>query len=424
MNKKIHIFGGGLAHNIANHLSLAALAYGTTAKQLSGICSGKFDSMDVELHLSKMAGGNLTTVQSAIDVVDRIVEDPQTKIVFFTCAFPDYYPVKTSTWMNPDLPIPEEPEQRRFDSRSEQCLDISCGVGEKVINRIRKKRKDIFLIGFKTTVGKTEQEMFEAGLRQCKESSVNLCFVNDTGTRKQMIITPEEAAYANTCSRGEALVELVDIVWHRSHLTFTQSTVIDGKPIPWDSPQVPQALRTVVDFCITQGAYKPFMGATVGHFACKIGPNEFLTSIRRSNFNDLDKTGLVQIITNGPDTVLAFGAKPSVGGQSQRMIFRDHEGCNCVVHFHCPLKENPKDEIPTVSQREYECGSHQCGQRTSDNLKEFPDYGGLKAVYLDKHGPNIVFDDKKVTAEQVIQFIENNFDLNQKTGGYTLPTPK
>lgn len=422
MNKQIHIFGGGLEHKIANHLSLAAMAYGTVARQLSGICTAKFEKMDVNLHLSKMAGGNLTTVDSVIDKVEEVITDLNTKVIFFTCAFPDYQPVKTSSYSHVSLPISDTPEQRRFDSRKDQLLDINCKAGEKVIDRIRKKRKDIFLIGFKTTVNKTEQEMFELGLRQCKESSVNLCFVNDTITRKQMIVTPEEAAYANDCSRGEALVELVDITWNRSHLTFTQSTVIAGDPVPWDSEEVPATLREVVDFCINQGAYKAFMGATVGHFACKLNDNTFLTSVRKTNFNDLAKVGLVKIVTDGPDTVLAFGRKPSVGGQSQRMVFRDHEGCNCIVHFHCPLKENPTDLIPTVSQREYECGSHQCGQRTSDNLKEFEKYGGLKAVYLDKHGPNIVFDDSKVTAAQVIEFIENNFDLDKKTGGYTLPT--
>ena len=82
----------------------------------------------------------------------------------------------------------------------------------------------------------------------------------------------------------------------------------------------------------------------------------------KSNFNDLDKNGMVYVKTDGPDTVLAYGAKPSVGGQSQRIIFNDHIGMDCVVHFHCPLKSNHVDDIPIVSQREVECGSHQCGK--------------------------------------------------------------
>ncbi|MGK3945590.1 class II aldolase/adducin family protein, partial [Streptomyces caeruleatus] len=90
------------------------------------------------------------------------------------------------------------------------------------------------------------------------------------------------------------------------------------------------------------GAYKPFNGVTVGHFACKVDDNTFLTSIRKTNFNDLSKVGMVKIVTDGPDTVLAYGAKPSVGGQSQRIIFKDHPNYDCVVHFHCPIKSSSK----------------------------------------------------------------------------------
>ena len=231
-----------------------------------------------------------------------------------------------------------------------------------------------------------------------------------------MIITPEEAAYHETNSRDEILEQLVDMVWYRSQLTFTQSTVVYGKPVGWDDERIPSSLRTVVNHCINGKAYKPFKGSTVGHFAVKLSDTEFLTSIRKSNLNDLDKNGMVYVRVDGPDTVLAYGAKPSVGGQSQRIVFKDHPGYDCIVHFHSPLKENHKDSIITTSQREVECGSHQCGQNTSSNLKQF---GNLKAVMLDNHGPNIVFP-KDINPQGVIDFIEANFDLDKKTGGYNL----
>jgi hypothetical protein len=209
----------------------------------------------------------------------------------------------------------------------------------------------------------------------------------------------------------------------RSQLTFTRSTVVSGEPVPWDSPLVPEVLRQVVDYCISQGAYKRGpTGATVGHFACKLGSTTFLTSRRKVDFNDMAKVGLVKIETDGPDSVIAYGSKPSVGGQSQRIVFEEHEGYDCIVHAHVPLKDRYEsyirhdgsyDDIPVISQREYECGSHQCGENTSDGLKEFPEYG-LKAVMLDKHGPNIVFS-KDTTPNAVIAFIARNFDLFRKT---------
>jgi hypothetical protein len=46
-------------------------------------------------------------------------------------------------------------------------------------------------------------------------------------------------------------------------------------------------------------------------------------------------------------------------------------------------------------------------------------FGNLKAVMLNNHGPNIVFN-KNTDPQEVIDFIERNFDLSQKTGGYNL----
>lgn len=77
--------------------------------------------------------------------------------------------------------------------------------------------------------------------------------------------------------------------------------------------------------------------------------------------------------------------------------------------------------VPAVSQREFECGSHECGQNTSRGLGEFylADGSFIKAVFLDNHGPNIVFN-SSVDPTLVVEFIDQNFDLDQKTGGYQI----
>lgn len=54
------------------------------------------------------------------------------------------------------------------------------------------------------------------------------------------------------------------------------------------------------------------------------------------------------------------------------------------------------------------------GKSTSNGLKCF---GNLSAVYLDNHGPNIVFH-HSIDPQEVIDFIEKNFILEEKTGGY------
>lgn len=420
MNKKIHILGGGTISHVASHLALAAPAYGTTARQLYQICQDEMPEMDSVLHLTRMAGGerrevNAITEKSGLEtnedisnLIENLVKDPTTKMIFFNVALVDFSGSVDNK--------PSDKYSHRLSSSSKQNMLLE--PTNKVIDRIRKKRKDIFLIGFKTTCGATENEQYIAGLNLLKRASCNLVLSNDVKTRTNMIITPEEARYHITTNRVEALENLVEIAKLRSHLTFTRSTVVSGEPVSWQSPLVPTSLRKVVDHCIERGAYKPFRGATVGHFAAKVGEKTFLTSQRKTNFNDLHKLGLVKIKTDGPDSVIAYGSKPSVGGQSQRIIFHDHSEYDCVVHFHCPMREDTVDEVTVMSQREFECGSHECGENTSKGLKKFSRNGHeFSAVYLDQHGPNIVFN-SGIDPNVIIEFIENNFDLSKKTGGY------
>lgn len=473
-NKKIHIIGGGTVFHLAPHFALCSPAYGTTAKKLHDVCSVKFPTLDSELHLTKMAGGDKLETNADIEkLIEELTADPATKIIFLTAAMCDYernlnkqdalptdatddcpnklavYRFVSTSKTDPKIAIALENiailehisscthcqkiwEAAKIDSeslitskevfqgkygkrlktRQNTNVHLDLVPSQKVVGNIRKNRKDIFAIAFKTTSGATPDEQYIAGLHLLKESSVNLVFANDVKTRLNMVITPEEARYHETTNREEALMGLIEMTYLRSHLTFTRSTVVAGKPVPWDSELVPEALRTVVDYCIQKGAYKPFRGATVGHFACKLNDNTFLTSIRKTNFNDLPSTGLVRIETDGPDSVLAYGAKPSVGGQSQRIVFNEHKEYDCIVHFHSPIKKG--SEVPQVSQREYECGSHQCGNQTSKGLKKF---GNLSAVYLQEHGPNIVFN-RSIDPQEVIDFIDANFNLNEKTGGY------
>ncbi len=349
------------------------------------------------------------TVQDVLVLTQQLIADESTKIVFFNPAIVDFDGVVASHGEVADPDTQNGKHARRLSSHT-NC-DLSLIPVPKIVRMIRQQRKDIFLVAFKTTTGATEDKQYLAGLNLLKSASCNLVLANDVVTRKNMIITPEEARYHVTTDRNEALRNLVDMALLRSHLTFTRSTVIAGEAVPWSSPDVPEALRKVVDYCIAAGAYKPFRGATVGHFAAKVGPTTFLTSQRKTNFNDLDKLGLVKIETDGPDSVIAYGSRPSVGGQSQRIVFEEHPDLDCIVHAHVPLKAG--SQVPVVSQREYECGSHECGKNTSRGLKQF---GPLWAVMLDQHGPNIVFN-RSVDPAVVVKFIDDNFDLAGKTGG-------
>ncbi len=414
-HKQIHIIGGGTIEPVRSHLALAAPAYGATARHLGELCQEIMPEMEANVHLTRMAdpSSRLETSDDLRQLAAVIVGDYATKMIFWSPVICDFRGKVGD--------IDSDRTADRLSSADSQAMELE--PNPKIIPMLRresvngqKPRKDIFAVGFKTTVGAPPDMQYSAGLRLLKQNGLNLVLANDTRTRNNMVITPEEAAYHESTDRQVALEGLVDIAKWRSQMSFTESTVIAGEPVPWQSEEVYPSLRRVVDHCIQEGAYKAFLGVTAGHFAAKIGSGTFLTSRRKTNFNQLDEIGLVKVETDGDDKVLAYGSKPSVGGQSQRIVFEQHSDKDCIVHFHCPIK--PGSVISTVSQREYECGSHQCGENTSRGLTANAD-GDIEAVYLDQHGPNIVFH-HSVDPQKVINFIEENFDLQAKTGGYSV----
>jgi hypothetical protein len=409
VKKQVHIISGGTTSEVRPHFVLAAPAYGSVGRVLVNMARKQFPAMDVVLHQTRMAGGSreLETVEDVAELIETLKNNPLTKVIIMAAAMADFRGVI------------DAPPGRLKTHAGE--LTMRLVPNEKIIDRVRNVpnkdgvvRKDIFLVSFKATAGATGEEQYLAALHNLKRSSSNLVFANDLVNNRCMVVTPEEARYHETTNRREALRGLIGMIDLRSHLTFTRSTVVSGEPVPWLSPLVPDALRRVVDHCIHGDAYKPFRGATAGHFAVKLGNTEFLTSRRKTDFNRLDEFGLVRITTDGPDSVIAYGSRPSVGGQSQRIVFEEHPEMSCIVHFHCPIRD--ESLVPRVSQREFECGSHECGRNTSRGLREF---GRIKAVYLEEHGPNIVFP-HDIDPIEVIAFIEANFNLNQKTGGYQL----
>lgn len=415
--KKIYILGGGTFNYVRNHLALSAPAFGETARKLKILFikelkkQGLEQEYKVELVLTKMADhkSKIITNNDVESYLNGLIESEDTKAIIFNVALADF-----------EGQIGEK-ESGKYAERlktSQGNVLMELTPSDKIIGKVRKERKDIFVVGFKTTTNHDQKEQYIRGLELLKKNSINLVLANDTVNRRNMIIAPEETKYCETTDRNEVLKFLTKMTVSRMQNKFTRSTVIEGEAVNWNSEAVPENLREVVNHCIKEGAYKPFLGKTAGHFAVKMNEGEILTSIRKTNFNDLEKVGLVKVESKNDDEVIAHGFRPSVGGQSQRIIFEEHPELDCIVHFHCPVKPEFKDSVvPVKAQWPNECGSHQCGKNTSNGLKELIiDGHKLSVVYLDEHGPNIVFN-RNVPAKTVIGFIDKHFNLSEKTGG-------
>lgn len=425
--KKIHVLGGGTHFHVRPHLALSAPAGGSTARTIAKMIeywpNPLFEGMEVHTHLTKMAdpSSKIDTNADVEKLVEEIIADPDSKMVFFSTALCDFEGHVLTEYMAGLFgPSHSGKDRPRLKSR---YLNSPAGPGKaymeltpapKIIAKIRETRKDIFLVGFKTTAGETADKQFDLGLRLCKESHCNLVLANDLHTRVNMIITPEQARYSVTQDREGVLSALVEMAGTRSKGTFARCKVVDGELYEFDSPEIPESLKAVVNFCVEKGAYQPFHGRTVGHFAVKKPDGSVLCSIRGRNYNE--SIEMVRMESDDERQVTAYGAKPSAGSRSQWIMFDKHPELDCVVHFHCPLK--PGRDVNKRMQKDFECGSHECGHNTADGLRPVTDDGQICAVFLDNHGPNIVFN-SKVDPARVTAFIEENFDLKKTTRGYS-----
>lgn len=414
IDRKYYVIGGGTVQHVRPHLALSAPAYGTTAKVMHNalvdlsVSDTEGKRFSPELILTRMAGRRRgpETNEDVKELVQGLVEDRRTRMIVMNAALCDF----SGNVVEERGVTTSGKDQGRLRTNKGE-VQLTLHPTHKILSDIRRTRKDIFLVAFKTTAGECLEEQFNQGLALLKKNSCNLVLANDVHTRRNMIITPEQSVYGLDCSREEILRLLMKMAHLRCQSKFTRSTVVEKPSVNWDSHEIPANLREVVDYCIRQGAYKPFMGATVGHFATKVKDGEYITSKRKTDFNQLSTFGMVRIETQDEDSVIAHGARPSVGGQSQRIIFNEHPDARNIVHAHVPMREG--SEVPVREQLPYECGSHECGRNTSRGLKDF---GGIKAVMLDRHGPNVVFGEK-TPARDVIQFIERNFNLAGTTSG-------
>jgi hypothetical protein len=398
-----HVIGGGTVFHVRPHLALAAPAYGATARRIHALLAEAGES--AQLHLTRMAGdpkGPETNADVA-RLLDQLVADPEAKRVFLNAALCDYEGTVAGVAAGK-----QAPRLRTSDGEA----SIALVPAEKLASRLRRERKDLFVVAFKTTASATPREQYEAGLGLLKRTSSNLVLANDLHTRLSMVVTPELARYHETNDRDAALRGLVAMTLARSGLHFTRTTLVPGALVPFSHPEVPRALRVVVEHCVERGAYKPFNGVTVGHFAFRANARTLVSSRRKQDFNLPSGRDLVRVELQGEGDgarMIAHGAKPSAGTPSQFAVLSAFPEYDCIVHFHCPAR--PASRVPVRPQRDLECGSHECGQNTKAGMTRF---GSLAAVMLDQHGPNVVFH-PDVDPAEVIAFIEESFDLTRRS---------
>ena len=201
MNKCV-IIGGGTFNHISCHLSLAAPAFGSTARQLAHIMNVKYaDKFDTTLVLTKMAyqHSNLVTNDDVAGYVDGVLGDPLVKIIVMNAAICDFE-------------IDNPSDQTRLSSQQDYPVVLK-GIKGKILSTIKVRRPDIVVCGFKTTHGATHDQQAKKGVASMNSNNLNLVLANDVGTRENILISDTGRDYMD--DRGALLERMMAIAVSR-----------------------------------------------------------------------------------------------------------------------------------------------------------------------------------------------------------------
>lgn len=185
---KVVIIGGGTFNHISCHLSLAAPAFGATARSLAN--TYKALGAEVELILTKMADHTSKIVTSG-DLSKRLtelVEDRDIKVLVMNAAVCDF-----------EMDNPSD--QSRLSSSQDYPAKL-LGLKAKLVRWFKDQRPDVIVVGFKTTHdAKWTTQVSKAAL-SLEQNGIDIVLANDVATRSNIVVTRDmdlESASRDWC---------------------------------------------------------------------------------------------------------------------------------------------------------------------------------------------------------------------------------
>ena len=198
----IHVFGGGTSFYVRPNLVLSAPSRGTTARQIARILEKKGEKF--RLHLTRMAGGGaaLDTNKDVESRLSKVVSFPDTKLVFLSTALCAWEgSIRT---LQGGLPVGKQHPPIPTNKGS---VNLLLNPAENLAKKIREIRKDLILVGFRSTSGASLAEQRKASMDSLRCYDIVLC--NDYITQQNLIVAEGRELYG-TKDRQNALKGLIE----------------------------------------------------------------------------------------------------------------------------------------------------------------------------------------------------------------------
>jgi phosphopantothenoylcysteine synthetase/decarboxylase len=172
---KVIVIGGGTFNHISCHLSLAAPAFGGTARKLHKMFE-EAGVLESHLVLTKMAdpASNLVTNADVALYVEHMLEDKMVKVVIMNAAICDF-----------EI---DNPGEGRLSSQKDYPVVLK-GIQGKILSTILEKRPDMVVVGFKTTHGVTPVEQLVKAAASMASNKLDFVLANDVLTRNNIFLT-------------------------------------------------------------------------------------------------------------------------------------------------------------------------------------------------------------------------------------------
>lgn len=197
MSKSILILGGGTFYHVRNHLSIAAPAFGTTARWLHDHLPNS------KLMLTKMAEASsaLETNEDVKEFLNDALKDTTLDGIIMNVALCDYEG-RIGT-------VASGKHAQRLQSREgNQQMELT--ASDKLIANIKVQRPDLFLVGFKTTTSFSPDQQQAAAYRMLSESKGDLVLANDMLTRYNLLVNSNNERLIESSNRLDVLNYLVE----------------------------------------------------------------------------------------------------------------------------------------------------------------------------------------------------------------------